>query len=361
MLKTSWLLSVALIASIAGGMVADAGAQEIHIPNFSSITSGWLLNGGIDWFPRRRQASLRSVTIPPIPLARGNQRGVMERMSDAENTNLTDWAKGIMRKYNKEVLDGHRAFTSQARCWPGGVPGQMLFPAEPIFFIQTPKEVWIMWQRDQHVRRIYLNQPHSQNVKPSWNGKSVGRYENGELVVDTIGVKEHEFGFVDNWRTPHTKDMHVVERWKVVDNGKAIEATVTVDDPGAFKQPWTGRARWEKVDRGAMLSRSAPKTTANSRSSSTCANTRCPKRKPRTSDHFSSGGGKPNSFAGFTLYIRSSSRCVMPLARSPRAASTRQSVGYTFVIWPQSVETMMCSAPIFLTSAAAAALCARVL
>jgi hypothetical protein len=129
----------------------------------------------------------------------------------------------------------------------------LLFPAEPIFFIQTPKEVWIMWQRDQHVRRIYLNQPHSRNIKPSRNGESVGRYENGELVIDTIGFSEHEFGFIDNWRTPHTKDLHVVERWKVVDGGNAIEATVTVEDPGVFKAPWTGSVRWEKVNRGRML------------------------------------------------------------------------------------------------------------
>ena len=252
MLKTSWLCGVALMASIAGGIAQDAGAQE-NIPNFTSITSGWLLNGGIDFRPvEGKQPPIAHDPAYP-PSGPGNQRGVMERMGDAENANLTDWAKGIMRKYNKDVLDGHRAFSSQSRCWPGGVPGQLLFPAEPIFFIQTPKEVWIMWQRDQHVRRIYLNQPHSQNVKPSWNGESVGRYENGELVIDTIGLKEHEFGFVDNWRTPHTKDMHVVERWKLVDGGNAIEATVTVDDPGAFKQPWTGRVRWEKVNRGKML------------------------------------------------------------------------------------------------------------
>jgi hypothetical protein len=243
---------VVLIASMAGGLVADAGAQE-NIPNFTSITSGWLLNGGIDFRPvEGKQPPIAHDPAYP-PAGPGNQRGVMERMGDAENANLTDWAKGIMRKYNKDVLDGHRAFSSQSRCWPGGVPGQLLFPAEPIFFIQTPKEVWIMWQRDQHVRRIYMNVPHSQNIKPSWNGESVGRYENGELVIDTIGFNEHEFGFVDNWRTPHTKDMHVVERWRVVDGGNAIEATVTVDDPGAFKQPWTGRVRWEKVNRGKML------------------------------------------------------------------------------------------------------------
>jgi hypothetical protein len=31
--------------------------------------------------------------------------------------------------------------------------------------------------------------------KPSWFGESVGRYENGELVVDAIGLAEHPYGF----------------------------------------------------------------------------------------------------------------------------------------------------------------------
>lgn len=253
MFKTSLLCSAALIVSVAAGIAAGAGAQESAIPNFTSIQFGWQLAGGIDFRPV--EGKLAPVSFDPAypPVGTGNQRGVMERMSDAENANLTPWAAGIMRKFNREVLDGHRAFSSQSRCWPGGVPGQLLFPAEPIFFIQTPKEVWIIWQRDQHVRRIYLNQPHSPNLKPSWFGESVGRYENGELVIDTIGLNEHEFGFVDNWRTPHTKDLHVVERWKIVDGGNAIEAVVTVDDPGAFKAPWTGRVRWEKQNRGPMV------------------------------------------------------------------------------------------------------------
>jgi hypothetical protein len=253
MFKMSLLCSAALIVSVVAGIGAGAGAQDSAIPNFTSITSGWLLAGGIDFRPV--EGKLAPIAHDPAypPSGPGNQRGVMERMGDAENPNLTPWARDIMRKYNKDVLDGHRAFSAQSRCWPGGVPGQLLFPAEPIFFIQTPKEVWIMWQRDQHVRRIYLDQPHSRTIKPSWNGESVGRYENGELVIDTIGFSEHEFGFIDNWRTPHTKDLHVVERWKVVDGGNAIEATVTVEDPGVFKAPWTGRVRWEKVNRGRML------------------------------------------------------------------------------------------------------------
>src|ERR1700688_3708797 len=113
---------------------------------------------------------------------------------------------------------------------------------------------FLAWQRQQEVRRIYLDVPHSINPKPSWFGESVGHYENGELVVDTIGfLDRHEFDFVDNWRTPHSKDMHVVERFRLIDGGKGVEATVTVDDPGTFNQPWSGTVRWQRVDRGPLL------------------------------------------------------------------------------------------------------------
>lgn len=253
MFKTSLLCGAALTAWVAIGG-AGVRAQESAIPNFTSIDSGWLLVGGIDFRPV--PGTVAPISFDPAypQVGTGNQRGVMERMSDAENVNLKPWAKELMRNYNQDVLNGHRAFSSQSRCWPGGTPGQLLFPAEPIFFIQTPKEVWIIWQRQQEVRRVYLNQPHSRNPKPSWFGESVGHYENGELVVDTIGfLDRHEFDFVDNWRTPHTKDMHVMERWKLINGGNGIQATVRVDDPGTFNQPWSGAVQWRKVNQGTML------------------------------------------------------------------------------------------------------------
>ena len=35
-------------------------------------------------------------------------------------------------------------------------------------------------------------------------------------------------------------------------DGNALDATVTVDDPGAFKAPWSGMIRWQKVNRPIM-------------------------------------------------------------------------------------------------------------
>jgi hypothetical protein len=40
-----------------------------------------------------------------------------------------------------------------------------------------------------------------------------------------------------------------VERFKIVDEGRTLEAAFTVDDPGAFKAPWSGLVRFEKISR----------------------------------------------------------------------------------------------------------------
>ncbi len=58
--------------------------------------------------------------------------------------------------HNELVKKGHRAFSAQSRCWPGGTPGQLLF-LQPFYFIQTAQEVWMIWERDHQVRRVYLN------------------------------------------------------------------------------------------------------------------------------------------------------------------------------------------------------------
>jgi len=246
MVKMRLLSGAALIASVAVGIAAQAEAQESAIPNFMAAGAGWQ-PGNFDFWPI--EGRVAPVGSDPYPRSGNNGQLAIERLSDADNANLKPWAAAQMRMHNELVRNGHRAFSAQARCWPGGVPGQLLFVAEPVYFIQTPQEVWIIWQRNQWVRRIYLNREHSPEQKPSWFGESVGHYENGELVVDTVGFVEHAYSFLDNYRTPHTKDLHVVERWKLVNGANALEATVTVEDPGAFNAPWSGLARWQKANR----------------------------------------------------------------------------------------------------------------
>jgi hypothetical protein len=150
-----------------------------------------------------------------------------------------------MKKDNDEVLAGKIAFTARSSCLPAGVPGFDLFGFQPIFFLQTPKDVTMIFSGDQQVRRVYLNVPHSANPKPSWYGESIGHYEGDTLVVDTIGLNDKTF--VDNYRTPHTEKLHVIERWKIAGDGKTLEVALSIEDPDTFHQPWLAVQRYRRV------------------------------------------------------------------------------------------------------------------
>jgi hypothetical protein len=53
---------------------------------------------------------------------------------------------------------------------------------------------------------------------------------------------------VDGFGTPHTKGLHVIERFHLIEDGKVLEATVHVEDPGAFTTPWEGIQRFRQYE-----------------------------------------------------------------------------------------------------------------
>jgi len=219
-------------------------AENTSIPNFApDNVTGWLKPPGDEFIPPASgPGPVRSDPDRPY-ISRAVQAQETFKIADLTNPILQPWVVEQMRKANEEVLAGKVGFTARSRCWPHGVPGFLLYPVHPIFFIQTPKVVVMSWGQDFQARHVYLNVPHSANPKPSWYGESVGHYENGDtLVVDTVGLNDKTY--IDNYRTPHTTQLHVVERFKLVDDGKAIEVDIKVDDPGAFTMPWKARQRY---------------------------------------------------------------------------------------------------------------------
>jgi hypothetical protein len=169
-------------------------------------------------------------------------------VGDPESAILQPWAKEYLRKHNEIVLSGKGGLTPQAACWPVGVPGFDLHGVHPLFFVQGPNEVLMIWEADHQVRHIYLTDKHSPNVKPSWYGESIGHYEGDTLVVDTIGLNTRTY--VDRYETPHSEQLHVVERFRVIEGGKFVEAKIHVEDPGAYTTPWDASNLWRRVEPG---------------------------------------------------------------------------------------------------------------
>ena len=56
------------------------------------------------------------------------------------------------------------------------------------------------------------------------------------LVIDSVGFND-KFWF-DRQGTPHTEQLHTIERWTRVNMG-TLTNEVTIDDPGAFSRPFT--------------------------------------------------------------------------------------------------------------------------
>ena len=124
--------------------------------------------------------------------AEGRERASTFRVADLTNPILQPWAREELKKRNERILSGGTGYTRQVSCWPMGVPAFLLYPAQPLYVVQGPKQVLLIAQMNNEPRHVYLNVPHSRNVKPSWYGESVGHYEGDTLVVDTIGMNDQD-------------------------------------------------------------------------------------------------------------------------------------------------------------------------
>jgi hypothetical protein len=237
------LLASGFLASVLGiAGVAGAAAQA---PDFSSNGTAWVaINRDFQAVPGS-PAPPSNDTAHPYVLNGIPGAQPTYRVADLNNPNLKPWAKARMKAANDVVLAGGIGYTARSSCMPAGVPDFMMFVVEPIFFVQTPKEVWMIFQGDAQVRRVYLDVPHSEDPKPSWYGESVGHYEGDTLVVDTIGMNDRTT--IDNFRTPHTEKLHVTERWRLIEAGKQLEVTIRIDDPDTFYQPWSAVQRYRRI------------------------------------------------------------------------------------------------------------------
>jgi hypothetical protein len=242
---------------VAGGVLAADEVKKQVIPNFATTDkTGWVIDrslGPDDLLPPPTGGP-GPVTFdkahPYVPNGTGKQPTY--RVADLTNPILLPWTIPSMKKANDEVLAGKVPFRARERCWPVGVPGFNAYSlVEPFYFYQLPEKVVVINQGGPEIRRIYLNVTHSKAVKPSWYGESVGHYENGDtLVIDTIGISPKSY--VDNYRTPHTDQLHVVERWKLAADAQSVDVTIFVEDPGAFTTPWTAVQRWRRVENAPM-------------------------------------------------------------------------------------------------------------
>ena len=84
-------------------------------------------------------------------------------------------------------------------------------------------------------RVVYMDgRKHPEDLIPTWTGHSIGWWEGDTLVVDAVGFNDK--WWFDRRGTPHTEQLHVIERYTRLNYGQ-IRNNATLEDPGAFSRP----------------------------------------------------------------------------------------------------------------------------
>ena len=135
------------------------------------------------------------------------------------------------------------------RCVPPGFPrsGLIIYPFE---IVQADEMVVFLYESFGMIRRIYMDGRELPDyLPPAISGYSSGRWDGDELVVETIGVAP---GLLSGGGIRQYGDVSVVERYRMVDEGRGLEADVTITAPETFVGPWTRSFTWE-LDAEGMI------------------------------------------------------------------------------------------------------------
>jgi len=202
-------------------------------------------------------------------------------VGDFDNPILKPEAAAVVRQHGEISMKGVTYPTPANQCWPQPVP--YIFWTIGIQLLQQKDKITILYSNPDHeVRHVRMNATHPSRVTPSWYGDSVGHYEGDTLVVDTVGVKvKRPYAMVDVYGTPYSDALHVIERYRLVDNkaadeadtrtrkenlyipnndsglavdpgykGKALQLEFTVEDKGMFTTPWSASMTYRRATGG---------------------------------------------------------------------------------------------------------------
>lgn len=143
------------------------------------------------------------------------------------------WAKAA---YDQRQLD---EFEPHTRCKASGAARQFATPyGTELVEVPELQRMYIMDNGGPNsFRIIYMDgRQFPANITPTNYGYSIGRWEGDTLVVETRGFNEKFW--IDTQGTPHTEQLKYIERFTRV-NKNTMNYQATIDDPGAYTQPWT--------------------------------------------------------------------------------------------------------------------------
>jgi hypothetical protein len=130
-------------------------------------------------------------------------------------------------------------------CFRPGTPRIYMHPF-PMEIIHSAGRVLMLFEYDHAVRQIYTDgREHRADLAPMWMGDATGHWEGQTLVVETVNFNDKTW--IDREGVPHSEELRVLERIRLDDDGNLL-IDISIEDPIAFTETWTGQRRYRRVD-----------------------------------------------------------------------------------------------------------------
>lgn len=218
---------------LAAGMAA-AQTRAAELPDWSGV---WQMVGNTV-FDR--------ATVQP-PDGRAGEPGVREFPP------YNDEWEAIYRHHIELVKQGRFPDPVSTCGTPHGFPRIMNVP-DVYEFAVTPFATYIIAENGPNVLRIYTDgrkHPPQEELWPTYNGASVGRWEGDTLVFETISLKgwKDKDVIVDRTGLVLSDASRATTRMRKIDDS-TIEAQIVIEDPKALKAPWTVTKRYRRLPPG---------------------------------------------------------------------------------------------------------------
>jgi len=127
-------------------------------------------------------------------------------------------------------------------CQPYGFVREVTNPL-PVQIHRDGDHLVVRYEEWSLLRNIYLDgRPHPEHKTPTLLGHSVGRVENGALIVETTRLTPDLIS--DTSQAGHSGELTAVERYTIRDKPRRLELTLTLTDPVTFTKPMVVTKTW---------------------------------------------------------------------------------------------------------------------
>ena len=127
-------------------------------------------------------------------------------------------------------------------CQPYGFVREVTNPL-PMRISRDGDHLLVRYEEWSLLRPIYMDGRAQPTLStPTLLGHSVGRIENGALIVETTRLTPDWIS--DSSQAGHSGELTAVERYTIRDNPRRLELTLTLTDPVTFTKPYVVTKTW---------------------------------------------------------------------------------------------------------------------